>query len=308
MSVQHFDETQHPRDPSGQFATKPASESQVSLAADPDPDVAGTVERLRSLDRADQVLADAGMTQDDPARAVLADARADALFDATSGEHVELDSDAIAGRTVAYAKDGTILFADGDWSSVSGPGSRDGAPAPDPHRLPTSDDPDVQAGAVHDTVVADGTTFHRLRPGINPGTPYAFRFQADRPLSDAEVQQAAQLVGYSYAANVRGEPLGDPVRDTPYSFVVGADTTKSRSDDIGMALEEFEEDLPVMFEQGSPVRKTDRAGAGTKGTRLVEGFGDTTPSFEIYADDVWDNGYEEPWQDPAELRVTGQTR
>jgi hypothetical protein len=54
-----------------------------------------------------------------------------------------------------------------------------------------------------------------------------------------------------------------------------------------MGLEDFEEMLPNMLADGTPVRKTDRAGAGTQGTRLVEGFGSDL-AFEIYYDDVVD--------------------
>jgi hypothetical protein len=38
-------------------------------------------------------------------------------------------------------------------------------------------------------------------------------------------------------------------------------------------MAELEEMLPSIVKHGSQVRKTDRAGAGTKGTRLVEGLG-----------------------------------
>lgn len=138
-----------------------------------------------------------------------------------------------------------------------------------------------------DTVDVPGRgTFHRRRDGVYPGTPYAMRFEANRPLTDDEMRQMAQLIGYRYAATVRGERLPDPERDSPYSFVLSTDTTKSRSDDLGIALEDFEEDLDGFVHAGSPVRTTDRAGAGTKGTRLVDGLGDPDLHIEIYYDDV----------------------
>ena len=107
-------------------------------------------------------------------------------------------------------------------------------------------------------------------------------------LSDSDIQQTAQLLGYQYAATIRGERLGGPVRDTPYSIVIAADTTKSSSDDLGIALEDFERTLFKTIADGSPVRKTNRAGAGTQGTRLVEGLGASTPTFEIYYDDIYE--------------------
>lgn len=160
-----------------------------------------------------------------------------------------------------------------------------------------SDSSEVQAGQVFDTVVVvdrypyDGewrtseTQFHRRRPGVFGGTPYAMRIQANRPLDD-EMRVMAGLVGYAYRSTVAGESIGQPMRDSPYSFVVSSDTTKTSRDDLGMALEEFEEALPGMIKDGSPIRKTNRAGAGTQGTRLVDGLGPDL-KFELYYDDAW---------------------
>ena len=52
-------------------------------------------------------------------------------------------------------------------------------------------------------------------------------------------------------------------------FIVSADFTKSRHDD-------YTDSLPALWahlRDGSPVRKTDRAGVGTRGTRAVAGLG-----------------------------------
>lgn len=121
-----------------------------------------------------------------------------------------------------------------------------------------------------DTVqVASYGTMHRLREGVYAGTPYAMRFEANRPITDDEMHKMASLIGYRYRAAVHGEPMDYPQRDSTHSFVVAADTTKSASDDLGMALDDFEGGLTDFVKDGSPVRKTDRAGAGTKGTRLL---------------------------------------
>jgi len=148
--------------------------------------------------------------------------------------------------------------------------------------------PAVQGGAVFDAVSVDDQVFHRRRDTVFPGEPYAIRLQANRPLTDDEARHVAGAMGYAYRATVAGEPLGMPQRDTPYSFVVSADTTKSARDDLGVALEAFEDMLPTMIDEGSSVRKTDRAGAGTKGTRLVEGMHEPDLAFEVYYDDVYD--------------------
>jgi hypothetical protein len=163
--------------------------------------------------------------------------------------------------------------------------------------LMMSTSPEVQSGKVFDTVAVidqyeingqwrDSTTqFYRRRPGVFAGNPYAMRIQANRPLSDEETYKMAGLMGYAYRATIAGEPIGGPMRDSPYSFVVSADMTKTSRDDLGMGLEDFEEMLARVLAEGSPIRKTDRAGAGTQGTRLVDGFGDDL-QFELYYDDV----------------------
>ncbi len=148
----------------------------------------------------------------------------------------------------------------------------------------------VPCGVVVDSVSVDDQVFHRRRDTVFPGEPYAIRLQANRPLTDDETRHVAGLMGYAYRATVASEPLGVPERDTPYSFVVSADTTKSARDDLGVALQAFEDMLPTMIDEGSSVRKTDRAGAGTKGTRLVEGMREPDLEFEVYYDDVLDLG------------------
>jgi hypothetical protein len=146
----------------------------------------------------------------------------------------------------------------------------------------------VQTGHVFDTVDVGETTFHRRCDGVYPQWPGAMRFQANRPLTDDDMTRMAQIVGYNYAATVAGESLDLPERDSPYSFILGADMTKSRRDDLGIALEQFEENLPGMLCDGSPIRKTNRAGAGTKGTRLVDGFAEPDLVVHLYYDDVFD--------------------
>ena len=157
-------------------------------------------------------------------------------------------------------------------------------------------EPEVELGAtdhVDHSLVDDapavmracGTVFHLRRDGVFPLWPQAMRFQFDRPLSPGEYRQAAQIIGYAYRATVAGESMGQPEIDSPSSFIVYADTTKTRRDDLGMAMEEFEDVLPQMLEEGTPVRSTNRAGPGTAGTRLVDGMGPI--EFRIYYDDVW---------------------
>ena len=161
--------------------------------------------------------------------------------------------------------------------------------------IPNSNDPRAQAGDVLNRIaVVDPeypndtpTVFHRRRDGVFAGTPYAIRIQANRPLDAEDVKKMASLLGYNYRSTVAGESLGWPVRDTPFSFVVSADTTKSSRDDLGMALEEFETNLPDMIQNGSPVLKRGSRGK-VAGERTIDGFKDDDLEFELYYDDVFE--------------------
>lgn len=206
---------------------------------------------------------------------------------------------------VAELEDRLVGFSGGDAAQRPLPGPRAdaadaGSPekgaAPEPDSMTSIDDkgrlvydvrhPHIQRGLVAYAVKVDDTVFYRRRDGVYPGTPYAMRFQASRPISDEEMQQFTSLVGYAYRSTVVGEPIGRPERDSVGSFVIHADTTKSRRDDLGLALEDFEQTLPAMIREGSPMRKTDKAGPGTKGTRLVEGIADPDLTFDTYYDDI----------------------
>lgn len=140
--------------------------------------------------------------------------------------------------------------------------------------------PDVQEGKLFNRVVAlnpnspndEGILFHRQRPGVTPVEPYYVRVQFNQPLDEEKLEQIAGLLGYSYAAHVRGENLGWPVQDTPYSFFVHADTTKSPARSISAALEEFKANFEVYLKEGTPVRKRAHKGepAGTRAIEPVE--------------------------------------
>lgn len=153
--------------------------------------------------------------------------------------------------------------------------------APMPSGVALDDDPRVHAGEVFDELrCSDGTVYHRRRPGVTPDYPDVMRFQATRPLTPEDISKFAGLVGYAYRATVRGESIPEPNQDSPYSFTVFADTTKSRRTDLDEALENFEESLHQMIHEGSPQRVT------KDNTRLIEGFNEPDLGFEIYYDSV----------------------
>lgn len=123
-------------------------------------------------------------------------------------------------------------------------------------------------------VRADNYDFHDY--------PDEMRVQASRPLSDAEVQRVAQLTGYQHRSTLNGEGLSDPDRCGNASVLIGTDNTKSSG--RKSMFSDFEDGLELTLQEGSPVRKTDRSGPGTKGTRLIEGFGSDV-NFTLYYQD-----------------------
>lgn len=135
--------------------------------------------------------------------------------------------------------------------------------------------PDIEAD---DTFVVGGTLFKPLSAVDDDF--YSLAVRADHDLTDAEMDRVAQVLGYAWAKNVRGEPLGDPVRIDERTFEVAADSTKGS----GYADENFEADALDYFVNGTPVRTTDRAGAGTSGTRLVSGLGESGQGLRLYAE------------------------
>ncbi|OAV62799.1 hypothetical protein A6F49_04645 [Enteractinococcus helveticum] len=163
-------------------------------------------------------------------------------------------------------------------------------PAPElEHPLGSPDNPisatsdAVQTGEVFDTVVSKGRTYHRAREGMAPMEPQAVRLQADQELTDDDVMKVAQITGYSLRSVGHGEGASDPVRDSPYSFILYNDTTKG---DQYKRLDRFQSLLHTYVHQGTPIRSSNKKGPGTEGTRKIEGFGRQAPQLEIYYDDA----------------------
>lgn len=118
-----------------------------------------------------------------------------------------------------------------------------------------------------------------VAPADSNGDWYGIRAICPFHLSAPQVHGISDALGYALAQHIRGEHLSNPVvlRREPGMTVIewDYDSTKSRSDDIGAHVVECFEDATRYAHEGSPVRKTDRAGAGTKGTRLVQPSGYT---------------------------------
>jgi hypothetical protein len=150
-------------------------------------------------------------------------------------------------------------------------------PAPDGIDEPVPlGDPRLQAGQIFDRIKVHGRIFNHAPVSGYPQDTQAIRFQANRPLTDNEAYTLSGIVGYANSAAIGGEPLDDPaegpMRDTPYSFIAGIDTTKGRQGNF----EKFEAMLPELIANGSAPRST-------KGfTRAIEPFGDPDLKLEFY--------------------------
>lgn len=135
---------------------------------------------------------------------------------------------------------------------------------------------------IEDEIKFNGETYTRIDENNHMDQPYAIRVQVGKELTEEEAEKVSQLFGYDYA-KTGGERGNSFEQDSPNSIIVYADTTKGRA---YQHLGEFMEEMPNTLENGTPVRKTDRAGAGTKGTRLVDGMGDVG-YIEFYADNTF---------------------
>lgn len=112
------------------------------------------------------------------------------------------------------------------------------------------------------------------------GDFYDFRVHVNRILSEDEVMRASGCIGYALKQHIKGEELSLPeVTYIPNATLLDFhyDSTKTQSDDPDFGLAFF--DAETYVREGTPIRKTNRAGAGTKGTRLVEGIGDCEVRF-----------------------------
>ena len=112
----------------------------------------------------------------------------------------------------------------------------------------------------------------------------SIRITIDRRLSDYEVEQAAGAVGYALREVLCGEELGAPHILRSYSaqqtiLICAYDSSEfiRSAPDFAFAFEK----AGVYVVEGSPLRITNRAGAGTMGTRLVQGIGRCKVDFAV---------------------------
>lgn len=105
-------------------------------------------------------------------------------------------------------------------------------------------------------------------------TDSALALWCERPQDAAHV--AGLLAYFCHGPLALGDEWQvDPLpgwAETGRLFVVSWDLTKSRRDDVAWTLTDLETGLEAMLITGTPVRTTDRAGVGTKGTRKWAGL------------------------------------
>ena len=151
-----------------------------------------------------------------------------------------------------------------------------------------NNDPRVMRGEVLDRVIVEDVLYSRARDGVVPGEFESIRVQLSRPLKDGEQDRIASVVGYAFrvALRTRYGSVEVLTTDTPYSVILEADTSYAGTSNLEYGLKKFGEQVDSVFHEGSPIRTTNRAGEGTKGTRAVHGFEDDDLKFELYYDKV----------------------
>lgn len=137
-----------------------------------------------------------------------------------------------------------------------------------------------------ETLYFADTTFHLRHDDVFGHYPTKMIVRADRPLSDAEVDRIHHLIAYSLRCHLRCETIHKPVRINDNHLLFAVPTPTARRSEAMLGLEAFEDSLPNTLVEGTPVRTTDRAGVGTKGTRAVEGLGMSAPWLDLYYDRV----------------------
>lgn len=139
------------------------------------------------------------------------------------------------------------------------------------------DDKINEDGESPELIMRDGQV---MSQGAPEGDFYAIEVHLPEDAGDEERQERiGHILNYAARASHRGEGLG--VSFNGRIATIGHDSTKARTSSDHS--DEFARSMADMLNEGSPVRKTDRAGAGTKGTRAVEGLG-ITGNYHIYYD------------------------
>ena len=163
-------------------------------------------------------------------------------------------------------------------------------PVPDAAPTPTRTDASTATLSLHcdaDSIPA-GLWISTDCPDVFQGEFYEIMVVvAGRGLSLEQVNRLAGCAGYALRATLAGEELSEPTvtywreEDGLVTTILefAYDSTKSSRSDPDHAAAFGT--MRAYITDGTPVRKTDRAGAGTRDTRLLGGLGDLPVSFYV---------------------------
>lgn len=98
----------------------------------------------------------------------------------------------------------------------------------------------------------------------------------DRKLTDEDIHRVSGALGYALRATLAGEPLSEAAvalrcdQGTVLIYEYDSTTSRRAAPDFYTAFDAAHR----YIEYGTPPRRTDRAGSGTRGTQQIEGLGE----------------------------------
>lgn len=125
--------------------------------------------------------------------------------------------------------------------------------------------------------------FYKLGNDTPSGSPVvaahfdALRFEASRPMTDAEVQHLMQILGFAWKVTVRGDKMLSFKRNGQNAVVVYVSLSSSSSRNPFERFDEFQEVVNDYIADGSTVKRD--------GSQLVSGIDNL--SVTVWADDVY---------------------
>lgn len=135
--------------------------------------------------------------------------------------------------------------------------------------------------------LVDLTKFTEVLEGTLPEFITVIRVVVGKQLSQEQARSVGAGIGYSFARSVRGESrISEPsiialdANSTTIEFTTDT-RLHGRSSDASLDYDDTFETALEYIRHGSPIRKTDREGQNTKGTRLVTGIGNVDITFYV---------------------------
>lgn len=136
-----------------------------------------------------------------------------------------------------------------------------------------------------DELEVNGVRYHRRRKDVFARRPEHLRIQVVRPLDEAEMEKLQGILKAHFRAKTHNGSLMNFTADSPSSFTAELSFGAIQQEDLDAKIHEFESSLRSTVEEGTPVRTTNKSGAGTKGTRKFDGFQENL-KVQLYYDSV----------------------